>query len=58
MIKFGEQIDACEKSNTDLSEKYKSIKPTENMSDSDLMALQNAVISAVEKKCNAQIRDK
>lgn len=36
MIKFGEQIDACEKSNTDLSEKYKSIKPTENMSDSEV----------------------
>ena len=35
-----------------------TIQPTENMSDSDLMALQNAVISSVEKKCNAQIRDK
>lgn len=35
-----------------------TIQPTENMSDTDLMALQNAVISAVEKKCNAQIRDK
>jgi phenylalanyl-tRNA synthetase beta chain len=35
-----------------------TIQPTENMSDADLMALQNAVISAVEKKCNAQIRDK
>ena len=36
MIKFGEQVDTCEKSNTDLSEKYKSIKPTENMSDSEV----------------------
>ena len=35
-----------------------TIQPTENMSDADLMALQNAVISSVEKKCNAQIRDK
>ncbi|MBQ2858740.1 MAG: phenylalanine--tRNA ligase subunit beta, partial [Alphaproteobacteria bacterium] len=35
-----------------------TIQPTENMSDTDLMALQNAVIGAVEKKCNAQIRDK
>ncbi|KSV60385.1 hypothetical protein [Acetivibrio ethanolgignens] len=36
MIKFGEQVDTCKKSNTDLSEKYKSIKPTENMSDSEV----------------------
>ena len=35
-----------------------TIQPTDNMSDTDLMAVQNAVISAVEKKCNAQIRDK
>ena len=48
----------------DLSDGKKSIaftitiQPTGNMSDTDLMAIQNAVISAVEKKCNAQIRDK
>ena len=35
-----------------------TIQPTDNMSDADLIALQNAVISAVEKKCNAKIRDK
>lgn len=35
-----------------------TIQPTDNMSDTDLMAVQNAVISAVESKCNAQIRDK
>ncbi|MEE1110770.1 MAG: phenylalanine--tRNA ligase subunit beta [Alphaproteobacteria bacterium] len=35
-----------------------TIQPTENMSDSDLQDLQSAVISAVEKKCNATIRDK
>ena len=35
-----------------------TIQPTDNMSDTDLMSLQNAVISAVEKKCNAKIRDK
>ncbi|MBS7386154.1 MAG: phenylalanine--tRNA ligase subunit beta, partial [Alphaproteobacteria bacterium] len=35
-----------------------TIQPTDNMSDTDLMTIQNAVISAVEKKCNAQIRDK
>ena len=35
-----------------------TIQPTDNMSDTDLMAIQNAVISAVESKCNAQIRDK
>ncbi len=34
------------------------IQPTDNMSDADLMALQNAVIAAVENRCNAQIRDK
>lgn len=35
-----------------------TIVPTDNMSDSDLMALQNAVIKNVESKCNARIRDK
>lgn len=35
-----------------------TIQPTDNMSDSDLLAIQNAVISSVEKKCNARIRDK
>ena len=35
-----------------------TIQPNDNMSDTDLMTIQNAVISAVEKKCNAQIRDK
>lgn len=35
-----------------------TIQPTDNMSDTDLMAIQNAVISAVERRCNAQIRDK
>ena len=48
----------------DLSDGKKSIAftitilPTDNMSDADLMAIQNSVISGVEKKCNAQIRDK
>ena len=48
----------------DLSDGKKSIaftitiQPTENMSDSDLQELQTKVIDAVEKKCNAQIRDK
>ena len=48
----------------DLSDGKKSIaftitiQPTGNMSDTDLMAIQNAVISAVENRCNAQIRDK
>ena len=35
-----------------------TIQPTDNMSDSDLLDLQNSVISAVEGKCNARIRDK
>ncbi|MDE6250904.1 MAG: phenylalanine--tRNA ligase subunit beta [Alphaproteobacteria bacterium] len=35
-----------------------TITPHENMSDSDIMAVQNAVIANVEKKCNAKIRDK
>ena len=35
-----------------------TIQPTDNMSDTDLMTLQNAVISAVENKCSAKIRDK
>ena len=35
-----------------------TITPTENMSDDDLLKLQNAVIVNVEKKCNAKIRDK
>ena len=48
----------------DLSDGNKSIaftitiQPTDNMSDSDLQELQTNVISAVEKKCNAKIRDK
>ena len=35
-----------------------TIIPTENMSDEELQKLQNAVITNVEKKCNAKIRDK
>ncbi len=35
-----------------------TIIPTENMTDADLMQIQNAVIANVEKKCNAKIRDK
>lgn len=35
-----------------------TIQPDKNMTDGDLMEIQNAVISAVEKKCGAQIRDK
>ena len=35
-----------------------TIEPRENMSDSDLQALQTSVIESVEKKCNATIRDK
>ena len=48
----------------DLSEGKKSIaftitiQPRENMSDSDLLKIQDAVIKSVETKCNAQIRDK
>ena len=35
-----------------------TIIPTENMSDSDLLKIQDSVIENVEKKCNAKIRDK
>ena len=35
-----------------------TIIPTENMNDSELQKLQDAVIANVEKKCNAKIRDK
>ena len=48
----------------DLSDGKKSvaftitIQPTDNMSDTVLQELQSSVISAVESKCNAQIRDK
>ena len=35
-----------------------TILPDKNMTDDDLMAIQNAVIAAAQKKCNAQIRDK
>ena len=35
-----------------------TIQPRENMSDTDLLKIQDAVIKSVEKKCNAQIRDK
>lgn len=35
-----------------------TIQPRDNMSDTDLQNLQSAVIASVEKKCNAQIRDK
>ncbi len=35
-----------------------TIQPMDNMSDTDLMAVQNSVINSVEKRCNAQIRDK
>lgn len=35
-----------------------TIQPMDNMSDTDLMSVQNAVINSVEKRCNAQIRDK
>jgi len=35
-----------------------TIIPTENMSDSDLLSIQNAVIANVEKDCPAKIRDK
>ena len=35
-----------------------TIIPTDNMSDTDLMELQNNVIKNVEAKCNAKIRDK
>ena len=35
-----------------------TIQPTDNMTDSDLMEIQNSVIASVEKKCNAKIRDK
>ena len=35
-----------------------TITPAENMNDADIAAVQNAVISRVESKCNAHIRDK
>jgi phenylalanyl-tRNA synthetase beta subunit len=35
-----------------------TIIPTENMNDTELQKLQDAVIANVEKKCNAKIRDK
>ena len=35
-----------------------TIVPTDNMSDTDLISLQNAVIKNVETACNARIRDK
>ena len=35
-----------------------TIEPRENMSDTDLLKIQDSVIKSVEKKCNAQIRDK
>ncbi len=35
-----------------------TIEPRENMSDSDLQQIQSAIITSVEKKCNATIRDK
>ena len=35
-----------------------TIIPTDNMSDTDLLKLQESVITNVEKKCNAKIRDK
>ena len=48
----------------DLSDGKKSIaftitiQPTDNMSDVALQELQSSIISSVESKCNAQIRDK
>ena len=48
----------------DLSDSKKSIAftitiaPRENMSDTDLLKIQDLVIKSVEKKCNAKIRDK
>ncbi|MBR3930819.1 MAG: phenylalanine--tRNA ligase subunit beta [Alphaproteobacteria bacterium] len=35
-----------------------TIQPNDNMSDSDLLSLQESVIKLVEKKCDANIRDK
>lgn len=35
-----------------------TILPTENMSDADLLILQNSVIAVVEKNCPAKIRDR
>ena len=35
-----------------------TIEPTENMTDTDLLKIQDSVIKSVETKCNAQIRDK
>ena len=35
-----------------------TIVPTENVSDAELLKIQDAIIANVEKKCNAKIRDK
>ena len=35
-----------------------TVEPRENMSDTDLLKIQDSVIQSVEKKCNAKIRDK
>ena len=35
-----------------------TIQPTENVSDTELLKIQNSVIANVEKKCGAKIRDK
>jgi len=35
-----------------------TVQPDKNMTDADMMEIQNAVIAVVEKKCAAQIRDK
>ena len=35
-----------------------TIYPTENMSDSELLKIQESLIANVEKKCPAKIRDK
>ncbi len=35
-----------------------TIIPTDNMTDGDLMEIQNKIIAAVEKKCDGKIRDK
>ena len=35
-----------------------TIQPTENMNDTELLKIQDAVIANVEKKCGAKIRDK
>ena len=35
-----------------------TIQPTDNMTDTDLLSLQDSVIKSVENKCDARIRDK